>query len=45
MEGVIEYLSCENGKYVKKSLSAGTLQQGFTYDPPEAYGNGKRLYP
>ncbi len=45
MEGVIEYLSCEHGQYVKKELSAGSLQQGFYYSPPEAWSGGERLYP
>lgn len=45
MEGVIEYLSCEHGHYVKKELSAGSLQQGFYYSPPEAWSGGERLYP
>jgi hypothetical protein len=45
MEGVIEYLSCEHGQYVKRELSAGSLQQGFYYSPPEAWSGGERLYP
>jgi hypothetical protein len=45
MEGVVEYLSCENGKYVKKELSAGTFQSGFYYDPPVAWVAGRQLYP
>ena len=46
MEGVIVYLTCENGKWVKKELSAGTLETGFYYDPPGAYaGPGRPLWP
>jgi RHS repeat-associated protein len=45
MEGVIEYLSCENSKYVKKELSAGSLQNGFYYNPAEVWSENKRIYP
>ena len=45
IEGVIEYLACQNAKYVKKELSAGTLRLGFWYNPAAAQNGGKPIWP
>jgi RHS repeat-associated protein len=45
IEGVIDYLSCEGGRYVKRTASGGTLRYGFYYDPAEAYLGGTRIHP